>query len=71
MAVPSTLGPLSYIRVWHDNSGKGKFRSWFLSYIVVRDIQTNERYEFICNKWFAVEKGDGNLDRLLPVAGAW
>lgn len=69
MAVPSTLGPLSYIRVWHDNSGKGKFRSWFLSYIVVRDIQTNERYEFICNKWFAVEKGDGNLDRLLPVAG--
>ena len=69
MAVPQRLGLLNYLRVWHDNSGKGSMRSWFLSYIVVKDIQTKERFEFICNNWFAVEKGDGSIDRLLPVAG--
>ena len=25
---------------------------------MVRDVQTNEVYEFICNKWLAQEKGD-------------
>lgn len=69
MAVPKKLGRLNYIRIWHDNSGEGKFRSWFLSFIVVKDIQTREKYEFICNKWLAVEKDDGVIDRLLPVAG--
>ncbi|RWS31890.1 polycystic kidney disease protein 1-like protein 2-like protein [Leptotrombidium deliense] len=69
MAVPRRLGRLNYCRIWHDNSGKGKFRSWFLSFITVRDVQTAEKFEFICNKWLAVERGDGNIDRLLPVAG--
>ena len=69
MAVPKKLGRLNYIRIWHDNSGNGKFRSWFLSFIVVKDVLTGEKYEFICNKWLAVEKDDGLIDRLLPVAG--
>ena len=69
MAVSAPLGKLNYLRIWHDNSGKGKMRSWFLSYVVVKDIQTKERFEFIANKWFAVEKSDGLVDRLLPVAG--
>lgn len=63
------LGSLNFLRIWHDNSGKGSSRSWFLSYIVVKDVQTKERFEFICNKWLAVEKGDGIVERLLPVAG--
>ncbi|XP_022236079.1 polycystic kidney disease protein 1-like 2 [Limulus polyphemus] len=69
MTVPRSLGRLNYMRIWHDNSGKGKFRSWFLSFIVIRDVQTGQKYEFIANKWFAVEKDDGAIDRLLPVAG--
>lgn len=69
MAVPKKLGRLNYIRIWHDNSGEGKFRSWLLSFIVVKDVHTGEKYEFICNKWLAVEKDDGLIDRLLPVAG--
>lgn len=68
MATPKRLGRLSYIRIWHDNSGEGKFKSWFLSFIVVKDVQTGEKFEFICNKWLAVEKDDGSIDRLLPVA---
>ncbi|UYV63030.1 hypothetical protein LAZ67_2002890 [Cordylochernes scorpioides] len=69
MSVPRPLGRLNFLRIWHDNKGKGKFRSWFLSFVVVRDVQTGEKFEFICNRWLAVEKDDGMIDRLLPVAG--
>jgi polycystin 1L2 len=27
-----------------------------------------DRYYFICDKWLAVEEGDGSVERLLPVA---
>jgi hypothetical protein len=47
------------MRVWHDNSGLGNRASWFLKYIVVRDLQTMEKNHFICQQWFAVEKEDG------------
>ncbi|XP_023236367.1 uncharacterized protein LOC111635594 [Centruroides sculpturatus] len=69
MSTSRSLGDLFYLRIWHDNSGKGKWASWFLQYIVFRDVQTGQKYEFIANKWFAVEEGDGLIDRLLPVAG--
>ncbi|XP_023225224.1 uncharacterized protein LOC111626157 [Centruroides sculpturatus] len=69
MSVARPLGKLNYIRIWHDNKGKGKFRSWFLSFIVVRDVQTGAKFEFVVNKWLAVEKDDGLIDRLVPVAG--
>jgi hypothetical protein len=49
------------MRVWHDNSGAGKKASWFLKYIIVRDLQTMEKNHFICQQWFAVEKDDGSV----------
>ncbi|XP_066983276.1 polycystin-1-like protein 2 [Macrobrachium rosenbergii] len=69
MAVPKTLGNLQYLRVWHDNSGKGKMASWYLRYMIIRDVQTGMKYEFICNKWFAVEHDDSKIDRLIAIAG--
>ncbi|CAF4355319.1 unnamed protein product, partial [Adineta steineri] len=57
-----------YIRIWHDNSGKGTSASWFLKYIIVRDLQTMEKSYFICQNWLAVEKGDGLIERILPYA---
>ncbi|XP_077980091.1 polycystin-1-like protein 2 [Glandiceps talaboti] len=69
MAVPSCLGPLSYIRIWHDDSGKGEHGSWYLSRIMISDLQTGQKYFFLCDKWLAVEYEDGLIDRLLPVAG--
>lgn len=55
------LGKLQYLRVWHDNSGRGNYASWYMTAAVVRDIQTNEKFEFICNRWLAVEKDDGRV----------
>ncbi len=55
------LGKLSYLRIWHDNSGGGTNASWYLKYIVINDPQTHERFHFICNRWLAVELGDGQV----------
>jgi len=49
------------MRIWHDNSGKGKFGCWYLNYVVVRDVQTKQRYQFVVNQWLAVEEDDGQV----------
>jgi hypothetical protein len=59
------LGLLDYIRLWHDQTGEGTSASWFLKYIIVRDLQTMEKSHFICQRWFAVEKDDGKVSDLL------
>ncbi|CAF4190333.1 unnamed protein product, partial [Adineta steineri] len=69
MAVPESLGLLNCIRIWHDNTGKGLSSSWFLKYIIIRDLQTMEKFYFISQRWFAVEKDDAKIERILPVAG--
>ncbi|CAF1545398.1 unnamed protein product, partial [Adineta steineri] len=68
IAVPKSLGLLNYIRIWHDNSGEGSSASWFLKYIIVRDLQTLDKSYFISQQWFAVEKDDGRIERILPIA---
>ena len=63
-----SLGLLNCIRIWHDNSGQGSSASWFLKYLIIRDLQTMEKFHFIAQRWFAVEKDDGKIERVLPVA---
>ncbi|VDQ00021.1 unnamed protein product [Trichobilharzia regenti] len=67
LACPRSLGPLIYIRLWHDNSGVGDKASWYCNYVGVVDLQTREKSHFIVESWFAVEEGDGQVDRLIPV----
>ena len=42
--------------------------SWFLKYIIVHDLQTRERFYFLCQDWLAVEKSDGQIERELFVS---
>ncbi len=56
------------MRIWHDNSGSGDYASWFLKYIIVHDLQTRQKYYFICDDWLAIEKSDGKIERELFVA---
>lgn len=44
------------IRVWHDNSGLDP--SWYISHILVRDLQNEAKYYFILNRWLSVNKED-------------
>ena len=61
LTTPFDLGSIQYIRIWHDNTGG----SLFLSRIMVIDLQTDERYYFICNRWLAVDEEDGQV-RIWP-----
>ena len=61
LTTPLDLGPISYIRIWHDNSGG----SWFLSRIMIIDLQTEERYYFICDRWLAVDEDDGQVRKAM------
>ncbi|TNN06289.1 Polycystin-2, partial [Schistosoma japonicum] len=67
LACPKPLGPLIYIRLWHDNSGVGDKASWYCNYVGVVDLQTKEKSHFIVESWFAVEEDDGQVDRIIPV----
>ena len=66
-----SLGLLNYIRIWHDNSGQGSSASWFLKYIIVRDLQTMQKFHFISQRWFAVEKDDGKVTNVRMKFLAW
>ncbi|KAM8782294.1 lipoxygenase homology domain-containing protein 1 isoform 1-T1 [Rhynchonycteris naso] len=60
------LGPLTKIRIGHDNAGnKG---GWFLDRVDITDTNNEITYYFPCQRWLAVEEDDGQLSReLLPV----
>ena len=47
LGVSEPLGPLTFLRVWHDNSGKGKHASWFLDKVVITNLQTNDMWVII------------------------
>ena len=59
----SSLGELSYLKVWHDNAGKSP--SWFLKFVIVHDLQTREKFYFLFNDWIAA---DTEMEKVLPVA---
>ncbi|XP_070540434.1 polycystin-1-like protein 2 [Ptychodera flava] len=61
----SFLGDIKYLHVRHDNSGQGKNASWFLSEIIVKDLNTQKRYEFPCFQWLSRDHGDGKTQRVL------
>ncbi|XP_054850621.1 polycystin-1 [Eublepharis macularius] len=63
IATEQSLGMVWKIRVWHDN--KGLSPSWYLQYVIVRDLQTCENFHFLVNDWLSVEseENDGLVER--------
>lgn len=64
--LPSSLGQLLYLHIWHDNAGDDP--SWNLDHVVVRDTLTDERWNFMCGEWLAVESDDGQTEKVIYVA---
>ncbi|VDM15866.1 unnamed protein product [Hydatigera taeniaeformis] len=64
------LGELKFLRLWHDNAGKGDGASWYCNFVSIVDLQTKVKHNFIVDKWLAVEEGDGLIDRVIPVASS-
>ncbi|XP_076018063.1 polycystin-1-like protein 2 [Genypterus blacodes] len=60
------LGDMQGIRLWHNNSGGNP--DWFVSNVMVQDLQTKQKWHFLCNSWLAVGVWDCCLDNFFPVA---
>ncbi|XP_063710414.1 uncharacterized protein LOC134838971 isoform X2 [Symsagittifera roscoffensis] len=65
LSTPRSLGRLSSVRLWHDNSGVGSDQSWFCDYIALRDTQTGEKTFFMAYRWWSLVHEDGSIDRTI------
>ncbi|KAM9307093.1 lipoxygenase homology domain-containing protein 1 [Pholidichthys leucotaenia] len=61
-----SLGDLSKVRVWHDNSGPAA--GWHLEYIDVKDELMDKTFRFPCDRWLAKNDDDGQIMRELACA---
>ena len=60
IATDHSLGRLSQLVVWHDNTGTSP--SWYLSRIIVRDLQTGVCYQFVADTWLTLSTLDDLAD---------
>ncbi|XP_023606577.1 lipoxygenase homology domain-containing protein 1 isoform X2 [Myotis lucifugus] len=58
------LGPLTKIRIGHDNAGGSK-AGWFLDRVDITDMNNETTYYFPCQRWLSVEEDDGQVSREL------
>lgn len=63
ITLPESLGSIDYLNVWHDNSGSSP--SWLLDQIIIKDLQRDISWLFLHREWFALEKGDGKINKVL------
>uniref|UniRef100_A0AAY4BKQ8 Polycystic kidney disease 1 like 2a n=1 Tax=Denticeps clupeoides TaxID=299321 RepID=A0AAY4BKQ8_9TELE len=66
LTTPSSLGDLHSIRLWHDNSGHNP--SWYVNKVTVQDMETEQKWHFLCDTWLAIDIGEGLLDKVFAVA---
>ncbi|KAK3597481.1 hypothetical protein CHS0354_041902 [Potamilus streckersoni] len=50
-----SLGVLKSVTVWHDNTGQSP--EWYLTQIVIKDVQTQKHWTFLYSDWLAVDRG--------------
>ena len=65
LRVEKGLGAIQGVQIGHDNFGESP--SWFLEEIVVVDKHSNQPWTFASSQWFALERGDGRIERLLEL----
>ncbi|XP_055862470.1 polycystic kidney disease protein 1-like 1 isoform X4 [Biomphalaria glabrata] len=61
MTLPSSLGKIFKIQLWHNNTGSSP--GWFLRQVIVRDLTAGQAFYFLCQRWLAVDKEDGKVER--------
>ncbi|XP_076075490.1 polycystin-1-like protein 2 isoform X1 [Mytilus galloprovincialis] len=68
MSVGKPINDPTVLKIWHDNSGQGNSASWYLNKIILEDVQTSERYMFICDQWLSLDHDDGCVDCAIPIS---
>lgn len=61
-----SVGDLTHIRLWHDNSGNDP--AWYVKEIAIQDVQTSQVWFFLCECWLAVDSTDAQIDRVFAVS---
>ena len=61
--VDKSLGAIQGVQIGHDNFGDNP--SWYLEEILIRDVQSKQSWKFMANQWFALERGDGRIERVI------
>ncbi|KAM6965464.1 lipoxygenase homology domain-containing protein 1 [Aplochiton taeniatus] len=61
------LGQVYKIRIRHDNSMLGA--DWYLDQVEVVDVETEEVYMFLCERWLSKQKEDKRIERTFFVMG--
>lgn len=59
------LGQVFKIHVRHDNSLIGA--DWYLDQVEVLDMETEEAYMFLCERWLSTKKEDKHIARTFYV----
>ncbi|XP_062612733.1 polycystin-1-like protein 2, partial [Saccostrea cucullata] len=54
-----SLGDIKSLSVWHDNSGKSP--AWYLSRILIEDLQSQKTWTFLYSDWISVDRGSVSL----------
>ncbi|XP_058533935.1 polycystin-1-like protein 1 [Ochotona princeps] len=63
LSAPARLGTLQRVRLWHDSRGPAP--SWFLSHMMVKELQSGRAWFFPAQCWLAADRGNGRVDREL------
>ena len=63
LRVNNRLGAIQRVRIGHDNSGESP--SWFLEQVAIVDKQSNQSWTFVSSQWFALEREDGRIERMI------
>ncbi|XP_048065057.1 lipoxygenase homology domain-containing protein 1 isoform X2 [Megalobrama amblycephala] len=61
------LGQVFKIRIRHDDSQAGA--DWYLDQVEVVDVETEEVYMFLCERWLSKKKEDKRIERTFFVKG--
>ena len=61
--VTKSLGSIQRVQIGHDNFGDNP--SWYLEEILIRDVQSRKCWKFLASQWFALERGDGRIERII------
>ncbi|XP_034041945.1 polycystic kidney disease protein 1-like 2 [Thalassophryne amazonica] len=66
LTTPFSLGDLQAIRLWHNSSGRNP--AWYVNNVMVKDLQTEQKWYFLCNTWLAIDIGDCSLDKVFLIS---
>ena len=66
VSLPDSLHSPIMVKLWHDNSGSSP--SWYVNQVVIKNLETEEKWYFLCGRWLAVDKEDGKVEVDIPLA---